>query len=164
MKIAIISDVHNNQANLRKCLDWCKLNAIETIICCGDLDNGDTLDYLARNFAGRIHLIMGNADNYDEEQLIRYKNIRIHDRKGGRLEFDKFAVGFCHEPYHIKHLFSHGKFDLIFYGHTHKPWEGIENGVRLINPGTLGGIFQKATFAVWDSVENELDLKILELL
>lgn len=164
MKFAVIADIHDNLVNLKKCLDWCRVNAIESVICCGDLANAETLDFLARNFSGRIHLLMGNCDNYADELVLGYPNIRYYDRKGGAFSVDGKEVGLCHEPYHIKHLFHLRKFDLIFYGHTHKPWESKENGVRLINPGTLGGMFQKATFAVWDSLDNSLELKILEIL
>ena len=162
MKYAIISDIHDNLANLSKCLTWCNSNLIDSIICCGDLTNGETLEFLAKNFTNKINILMGNCDNYDESLILQYKNLKYNDRKGGRLDIDGKKVGFCHEPYHIKHLFHIDKFDLIFYGHTHKPWESVENGVKLINPGTLGGVFQKATFAVWDSKEDKLELKILE--
>jgi putative phosphoesterase len=162
MRLAIISDIHDNLVNLEKCLDWCRKERIETMICCGDLTNSDTLDFLAKNFKGKIHILMGNCDTYDEDLILGYSNMKYHDRKGSRLFIGKYKIGFCHEPYHIKHLFHIDKFDLIFYGHTHKPWESTENGVRLINPGTLGGLFQKATFATWESEENKLELKILE--
>ncbi|NTU98987.1 YfcE family phosphodiesterase [Candidatus Falkowbacteria bacterium] len=162
MKIAIISDIHDNVVNLEKCLKWCQSEGISTIVCCGDVTNAETVDFMASNFKGMIHLIMGNADNYDDAILNRYSNIKNYDRKGGKLFFGDTKVGFCHEPYHIKHLFHQAKFDIVFYGHTHKPWESDENGVRLINPGTLGGVFYKASFAVWDTETSELTLKILE--
>jgi len=162
MKIAIISDIHNNTVNLERCLNWCNREKIEAIICCGDVDNADTIDFLAKHFKGLINLLMGNVDNYDEAIINNYHNIKFYDRKGGKLLINGKRVGFCHEPYHIKHLFHQAKFDLVFYGHTHKPWESEENGVRLINPGTLGGVFYMASFAVWDSIEDKLELKILE--
>jgi len=34
----------------------------------------------------------------------------------------------------------------------------------LANPGTLAGMFSKATFAVYDTSTNNLELKILERL
>ena len=162
MIFTIIADVHDNLANLEKCLDWSRANGVEALICCGDLANSDTLDFLATHFKQKIYLIMGNCDNYDELQVLNYPNVSYQDRKGGKIWVDDKLVGFCHEPYHIKHLFHIDKFDLIFYGHTHKPWETKENGVRLINPGTLGGVFQKSTFAVWNSKEDQLELKIVE--
>jgi len=53
---------------------------------------------------------------------------------------------------------------IVFYGHTHEPWINASGGVITANPGTLGGVFSKASFAFWDSADNKLELKILELL
>lgn len=164
MRVVIISDIHDNQVNLKKCLDWCREERIEKLICLGDVTDSETLAFMSKNFKGKIHLVRGNADNYDEDEPIKYNNIRLYDRKGGTLELGNKKIGICHEPYHIKNLFHQSKFDIVFYGHTHKPWESSENGVKLINPGALGGMFQKATFAVWDTAENEPELKILELM
>ncbi len=52
--------------------------------------------------------------------------------------------------------------DIIFYGHTHKPWIEEQNQIKIVNPGTLGGVFQKATFALYDTGDRKLELKILE--
>jgi len=62
-KIAIISDVHNNDVNLKKVLDYCVQNKIEKIICCGDLASMEMLDFLNDNFAGEIFFTFGNMDN-----------------------------------------------------------------------------------------------------
>jgi predicted phosphodiesterase len=51
MKLAIISDTHDNLANLEKFLtSWAKENRIETIIHCGDIASGDTVEFLAKQF------------------------------------------------------------------------------------------------------------------
>ena len=50
----------------------------------------------------------------------------------------------------------------MFYGHTHKPWFVGKNDIIIANPGTLGGVFYKASFAVLDTDTGKLELKILE--
>lgn len=162
MKVAVLSDIHDNLTNLCKSLDWCREQKIEIIICCGDLTNIDTLNYLARNFKGKVHLVQGNADSFYPEDVVEHDNIILYKRAGGSLEIDGVKIGFCHEPVYIKSLLAEDNFDLIFYGHTHKPWESQEKGARLINPGTLSGMFLKSTFAVWNSQTGEMNLKILE--
>ncbi|KKR21203.1 MAG: Phosphodiesterase, MJ0936 family [Parcubacteria group bacterium GW2011_GWE2_39_37] len=162
MLVAIISDIHDNLTNLWQCLAWCNKQKVKTIICCGDLTNDDTLEVLTTGFKGDIHLIKGNADSFDERKIAGYKNIKYYDRAGGRILIDGLVIGFCHEPFLYKKLIEKEKFDLIFYGHTHKPWESNEKGTRLINPGTLSGMFLKSTFAVLDSETGEVSLKILE--
>jgi uncharacterized protein len=174
MKIAIISDIHDNLVNLEKCLSWCKNNKIEQLICCGDVTNSETLNYLANNFGirsaatngahanekkGIIYLVAGNAEIYEEKELDNYQNIKYYG-KIGIIEINGKNIGICHEPYLIKKILERNECDIIFYGHTHKPWEEEKNGTKLINPGTLSGMFQKATFAVME--DNNLQLVLLE--
>jgi len=167
MKIAIISDIHDNLVNLEKCLKWCKENKIEEIICCGDVTNSETLKFLSANFKGIIYLIRGNAEIYDEDEITlprratKYKNIKYYGR-AGCFKIDKINICICHEPFFIDDILDKNKCDIVFYGHTHKPWESLKNGTKLINPGTLSGTFQKATFAVLNSENSDMELKILE--
>jgi len=176
-RIAIIADIHDNLVNLEKCLHWCKKHKIEQLICCGDITNSETLKYLAQNFwiksrttnaahtnekKGIIHLVKGNIEIYQENELAQYNNIKYYG-KTGRLEIDGQAIGICHEPYLVEKVLKLGDCDIIFYGHTHKPWESVKNPgelhtapIQLINPGPLGGMFQRATFAVMDGSNIKL--------
>jgi putative phosphoesterase len=163
MMIAIISDIHDNLANLEKCLDWCKKNKIEKIICPGDITNSETINYLSNNFAGEIFLVSGNAELYDESELKQYKNISF----GGDTAIFKIAnlnIGLCHQPEKIEKIFKNSdqKLDFIFYGHTHKPWLEKRGTTNIINPGNLAGVFQESTFAYLDTETKTLELKILK--
>ncbi len=163
MKVVIISDIHDNLVNLKKCLKWCQKERIEKIVCCGDLTNNDTLGALSKNFSGEICLIKGNCEIYEEMDVKKYKNINYFG-KIGYFKIDKKNVGACHEPFLIDKVMEKGECDIIFYGHTHKPWQETKNGVMRVNPGTLGGMFQLSTFAFWDNEKNVLELKVVEQL
>jgi hypothetical protein len=162
MKIAIISDIHDNLANLKIFLNWAKKESIEKIICCGDVTNSETVDFLAKSFAGEIILVRGNMEVYDEALLSRYLSFNYLGRFGV-LEIDEVWVGICHEPEYLPQVIEKNKgVKIIFYGHTHKPWLETKDGITLVNPGTLGGVFQKASFAFWDTQTTKLELKLLE--
>ena len=164
MKIAIISDIHDNLANLRIFLNWSKKESVEKIICCGDITNSETVDFLAKNFAGEIIVIRGNMEVYDESLLSNYLSINYLGRFGV-TEIDGTLVGLCHEPDFIPQVIFRNKgVKIIFYGHTHKPWLESLDGITKVNPGTLGGVFQKASFALWDTKTGALELKLLELI
>ncbi len=169
MKIIIISDIHDNLVNLEKCLNWCGKNKIKYLICCGDVTNSETLEFLACNFKGSIYLVRGNIEIYDENEVVQHSNIEYLGRVG-KIKLDGKIIGVCHEPYligNVTELSSDGRAarcDIIFYGHTHKPWEDKRDGVKIINPGTLGGMFAKATFAVYNAETEKIELKLLELL
>lgn len=161
MKVAIISDIHDNLVNFKKCLDWCQAEKIETIICCGDITNSETLKYLSDNFSSDIYIIKGNMEIYGESEIEKYRNIKYLGRYG-IFELTGKKIGVCHEPEFINKVLDTGECDVVFYGHTHQPWTEDRSGVKIYNPGTLGGVFNKATFAFWDTKEEEPELKILE--
>lgn len=163
MKLAVISDIHDNLVNLEKALNWAKANDIGEIICAGDVTNSETLQFMADNFSGTIHLVRGNMEIYEEAEAKKLYNINYLGRFGA-TEITGKIVGVCHEPLFIDDVLAKGKPEIIFFGHTHKPWMEKKDGVTTANPGTLGGVFQKATFAVWDSETGFLELKLLETL
>lgn len=164
MKIGIISDIHDNLANLDKFLEFARINNLAEIICLGDVTDEETIRHLALNFKGRINLIRGNMDIYEAEILKELNNVNYLGRYGSFLA-EGSRVGLIHEPDFYNELLKGQKdFNYIFYGHTHKPWVEKKAGAIMANPGTLGGVFQKACFAVWDTESGNLELKILELL
>lgn len=165
MKIAIISDSHDNLPNLEKFLDWARDNKMDMIIHCGDIAAPTVVkEVLAPGFSGPIHLVHGNVSDRHllAEVCGELSKVTLHGDVG-EVEADGQQLAFCHFPEIARELAQTGKYHLIFYGHTHKPWmETLAGGVQMINPGTLGGMFQKATFAVYDTQSKNLELKVLE--
>lgn len=161
MKIAIISDIHDNLVNLGKCLSWCGKNQVEAVVCPGDVTNLETLEFLDKNSPGPIYLVRGNMEIFEDEDLKNFSQINY----GGRVavwEIDGLTIGACHEPFLIAKVLEKGNCDLVFYGHTHKPWEEERQGARVVNPGTLGGVFSKASFALFNTANNDLELKLVD--
>jgi putative phosphoesterase len=158
--IAIISDIHDNLANLDKFLKYAKDNKISEIICLGDLTSDSTLERLAKGFNGNIHLVLGNADFFDVGR-INFGQVKYYGKKGSCKIGDKM-VAFTHFLYEAKNLADSEKYDYVFYGHTHKPWEEKRGNTVLINPGTVSGMLSKASFAVWNLKENKFALILLD--
>lgn len=159
-KIGIISDIHNNEVNLKKVLDFCAREEIKTIICCGDLASQETLDFLSDNFAGTIHYTFGNMDNdqlRDFEFAEKYKNTIIYKKFGATTIADK-PVAFVHYPNVAHELCLTGKYQFVFYGHTHKPWEEMVGQCKMLNPGNVAGEFYPPTFAVWETSDDSFKL------
>lgn len=161
MKIAVIADIHDNLANLEIFLKMAQEEEIESLICLGDLTNQETLIKLATGFTKEIFLIYGNAELYSDQDLENYSHIKYLGRFDTIL-LDNLKIGLCHEPGLIRNLFlKDPELDFIFYGHTHKPWMSIKNKASLINPGTLGGVFQKPSWAIFDSQTKKIKLKLI---
>lgn len=162
MKVAIFSDLHDNIPNLNLFLNWVKKNKIERLIFCGDLANVATLKYLAESFTGKIYIVGGNADSFYLSDTKKFKNLVYAEDK---LEFkiDNQKIIIVHKPTDLRrYLFEDNSFNFAFYGHTHKPWFKQEDGVIVANPGTLKEYLGRSSFAILDTKNGKLELKILE--
>lgn len=170
MKIAVISDIHDNLANLERFLKLAEELKIEGIICCGDVTTSETLEFLVSNFEGPIKLACGNTEIGQEkfaEVAERHKNLEVfaevgalHHTEQGKSGLVKIDVAFVHRPNKTRELALSGKYSFVFYGHTHRPWISGE-GPIVANPGTLGGVFTAPTFAILGTDTNSLELKKL---
>ncbi len=168
MKIAIISDTHDNLINFKKATTWIEKQKIKKIIHCGDICSPSVLKKALEKFSGKIYLVFGNADGdrflmtkYIEKDII--PNAVIYGELG-KVKIGNKKIAFTHFPEFAKGLAYSGQYDIVFYGHTHKPWQEKINNCYLVNPGNLAGLFYKATFAVYNTENNKLELKILERL
>lgn len=161
MKIAIISDTHDNLANLEKFLSFIKKEKISAIFHCGDFTTPETLAYLSAKFNGKIFLSLGNGDLKSEilKNFSGRKKITIFENVGEISLGDKKII-FSHFLENVKNFFK--ECDLAFYGHTHKPEIEKIGKCILVNPGNLAGLYYKATFAVLDLKTEVPQLKILE--
>lgn len=164
MKIAIISDSHDNLSNIKKALNYLKKEKIRTILHCGDICSLETLEEILKNFSGKIFIVLGNVDNDHLKQnkkfFKKYPRLKIF-REKGEIKIGKKRIAFVHFPLFARKLALTEKYDLIFYGHTHKPWQEILNKKRIVNPGNLAGLYFQATFAVYDTNFDKLKLILI---
>ncbi len=152
MKIAVVSDTHNNWANFKKAIKWLNKENIELILHCGDINGQEIINETQKLFDGEIKYVKGNAD-YELE---------LPDKM--EIEMENKKIVFMHFPTEAKKAAQSKKYDVVFYGHTHRPWDEKVGDCHMINPGELAGQFYKPSFAVYDTSTGELELKILEKL
>ncbi|MDO8529920.1 MAG: metallophosphoesterase family protein [bacterium] len=153
MKVAIISDTHDNITNFNKIIGFLNKEKIMVLLHCGDICNEETIQEAEKNFNGEIEFARGNGDYHLE---------KVPDTL--ELDLDNKKVAVVHYPDLAKKLAESGKYDLVFYGHTHRPWEETIGKCRLVNPGELAGQRYKPCFAIYDTQTDKLELKILEKL
>ncbi len=153
MKIAIVSDTHDNTANFNKAIDFLNQEKIEVMLHCGDICDQQTIDEAQKRFKGEIYFVRGNGD-YDLNIIPEKMEMVLGSKK----------IAWVHYPDIAKKLAESGNYDAVFYGHTHRPWEETIGKCRLVNPGELAGQRYKPCFALYDTETDKLELKILETL
>jgi putative phosphoesterase len=164
MKIAILSDIHDNVWKLDAALS--AIGAADAMLCCGDLCSPFVIHQLGRGFAGPIHIVFGNndADLYRISANARhYQHIRLHGEIfRGEFEGRRFAMN--HYDTIARTLAASGEFDVVCYGHNHI-FDIARTGRALaINPGAImGAAFAPdgsrrdvpSTFVIYDTATGE---------
>lgn len=166
MKFAIVSDSHGNTANFKKAVGFLNNEGIKTILHCGDIGSPESLKESLEDFEGNIFGVLGNMDRDYKILIEEYNRIPGAKIEEHILTTEVFGkkIAITHYPEDARELAESGKYDLVFYGHTHKPWEEKVASCRLINPGEIAGQRFKPSFAVYDAEKDFLELKILEKL
>ena len=151
MIVAIVSDTHDNIKNFTKVIDFLNAENITALLHCGDICKQETIEQATKSFQGKIFWVQGNGD-YGLEEIPETMELELEKRK----------IFLSHYPDVAKRAAETGKYDLVFYGHTHRPWEERVGNCRLVNPGEVAGQRYKPTFALYDTETDKLELKILE--
>lgn len=165
MLIAICSDSHDNFTNIERFLKYCIDNSVDVIFHCGDWTAPETFKMISNGFKGKLYGVLGNARIEPSEMINHAKeaNISLEEFELS-ISLDSLRFGLVHKPQEANLLAKRNLHDIIFYGHTHKPWKRTLNKVVLINPGTLAGMFTPATFATYDTQTRKLELIRLDQL
>lgn len=164
MRIAILSDIHDNLWNLAAAIQY--VQDADALICCGDLCSPFVIEELAK-FPKNVHIVFGNndADLY-RITLKAAANPRIHlygELFQTVLDGKRFAAN--HFDYIAKPLAKSGAYDVVCFGHNHIFEIAHEKECLLINPGPIMGAGfstgrwkdTSPTFVVYDTKTNTPD-------
>jgi hypothetical protein len=141
MKIGVLSDTHDNLTNLIPVLETFKERGIKTLIHCGDLTSLDMVPH----FKGfRMIYTIGNMDVATGAIKKRIEKMNTDNFAGmvyrGKLDGVPVAVTHSHIDGKVMELVREQRFKWIFHGHTHEKRDEVVYGVRIVNPGALGGL------------------------
>jgi hypothetical protein len=166
MKLAVISDSHDNRDNILKAVSVINEKNVEALIHCGDyiapfvklwFDN--LKDSIKEHFYG----VFGNNDGEISYLKKLLGQICQFAENGHELiiELGGKRIFASHMPKQetLDALADSGKFDIILSGHTHSIVNKKHNDVLIVNPGELCGyITNKSTFAIIDTETMEAEI------
>ena len=159
MKIGLISDTHDNFKTIESAVKIFREKRIDYVIHAGDITTPEVVEA----FAGlKLIGVLGNND-VDKKGLENAFEKIEGELRGelGEIEKDDLLIAAYHGTDFRKReaLIQSGKYNVVVYGHTHKPDNKVVGKTIVINPGTANGWFfgYKATAAIFDTVSNECD-------
>jgi putative phosphoesterase len=153
MKILVISDSHGNVANLKHVMGFAKKINVEAIIHCGDWNTIDTIETVL-SFGIPLYTVLGNADVRPEVITELKKRSKKFGEEFLEFELGGRKIGVTHKPSDIKKFFADKKLDVIFCGHRHQQKEFFQDGIRIVNPGSLEN---NVNFAVYDTTSDKIE-------
>lgn len=166
MKIAVISDIHDNVWKLEAALIKILKQKSEALICCGDLCSPFVIGLLKEGFPKPLHIVFGNNDAdlhritqqaasdqvmfYGEFAEFMVENERLRPRQefiDRATKVDRFfdsttqgkRIAVNHFNYLARPIAASGKYDVVFYGHNHQYRHERLGQIDIINPGAIMG-------------------------
>ena len=140
MRIAVISDTHNNMRNVARIVELVNAARVERVVHTGDITQAKTLELLARLHAPLCG-VYGNNDERDAIAPVAARHaMNLVD---GQLSFEAAGrrIGVVHDPYHIDSALLAGH-DLVLHGHNHRLVLERRGGALLFNPGECAGMME----------------------
>jgi putative phosphoesterase len=162
MKIAILSDIHDNVPMLRKALDSCQ--TAEALICCGDLCSPFVVKELGVRFSKPTHIVFGNNDG-DRFRMVTmakaFPQLQFHGEYA-ELEFARRKFSINHFDSIGRALAKGGQFDVVCFGHNHRIEVTHLEKTLMINPGEIyGGLTGESTYVIYETETNLAEKMVL---
>lgn len=129
MKVLIVSDTHGKDLTLKKVLE--KVKPVDMLIHCGDVEGSE--DYIRELAECPVHMVAGNNDFFcdlpNEEELVigKYRVLVTH----GHYYYISMGTQVLKDDARAR------GFDIVMFGHTHRPCLEQENDIVILNPGSL---------------------------
>lgn len=129
MRILIVSDTHRRNENYFRVLE--RVGEVDMVIHCGDAEGSE---YLLEEAAGcPLHIVVGNNDFFAD--LPREIELEIAGKKILVTHGHYYYVSMGHAG--LYDVAKSRDIDIIMYGHTHRPVIETEDGITVLNPGSL---------------------------
>lgn len=164
MKVLIISDSHGRNDDVAQVME--QVGTFDMMIHLGDVERGDEyIRSIAKCPPEQVHFVSGNNDyNLDlpYEKTIDIEGYRVLLTHGHRFYVNGGIS-------HLREYAVANHYDIAMFGHTHVPYLGKDEDVKIINPGSISYPRQadrKQTFLIMElsdaSTEPEFKLGYLK--
>ena len=166
MKVAVISDIHENFHNLILSLNAIEEANADVILCLGDLMNAGIAKVLSIQKIP-VFMIWGNNDG-EKVDIVKASyaegsNLTVCLNTYQFLDIGGKNIFISHYDDLAEPMAKSGMYDAVFYGHNHSMKKEKINDIWVVNPGEVCA--QKTgigSFALYNTEINEVELIELE--
>ena len=158
MKLALISDIHENAEQLLIALQAAAASGCKELIFLGDLESISTLHLLRHHWDGELHFVCGNND-WKKGEMVRLADSwekTTYYGDTGSLNLGGRKLYITHYPYLAEKAAEEGSYDAAFYGHTHIAEQHLCGKCLVANPGEIEGRTPHCSWAIYESESNSL--------
>ncbi|MFH1064173.1 MAG: metallophosphoesterase [Candidatus Woesearchaeota archaeon] len=133
MKIGLISDTHDNVANIQRAVKKFQEENVDLVIHLGDIVAPATLQF----FQGlKMKVISGNCDGDVDHIRSKCSDFGFEYLGGfAELELEGKRIYLMHQDPSVEAPEKIGEYDYIFHGHTHVRRDEVADGTHIVNPG-----------------------------
>ena len=158
MRVGVLSDIHDNLANLDDSLAVFRGRGLGTLLFLGDFCSPIPARVL-HAYAGTGHCVFGNGDG-DRFAIANVAAgegaLRLHG-EWAELDLGGRRVAMTHYPLYARALARTGDYAAVFSGHTHERHEERCGDTLWANPGEVLGWKGAPSVAVWDAEANAVE-------
>lgn len=162
MKIAVISDIHDNAHNLVMALEQIKEYKVEEIVFLWDFC-GAAIAGILCSAPVKVKAIWWNND-WDKSLITKFSlkewsNLEIWFDIFDKIEIDWKRIFLSHYPMIAKPIAKSWDFDAVFYGHNHLKHKDMIWSCLLLNPGEVWAYKTwAASFAIYNTDTNDAEI------
>ena len=131
MRFLVLSDTHRDLSRMFSAVDYMKALAPDAVIFLGDVVS----DAIALKTELRVpfHIVQGNCDGYSAypaTDVVEAEGVRIFLCHGHQYDVKE-------SPQRLIWAAQERECTVALFGHTHRPYMDREDGVLVMNPGSL---------------------------
>ncbi len=156
MLVALLSDIHDHTTHLLLALQAAREQQCTHLLFMGDMAELTTFRTMREEWPHAMELVFGNNE-YNRGAFLRtaqqWKHTTLHGDSAD-IVLDGRRIFMTHLPWAASQAASTGRYDAVFFGHTHMP-EILRAGTTLVvNPGEVYGRQGAPSIGVYDTATN----------
>lgn len=163
MLVALLSDIHDHTTHLLLALHAAHEQGCTHMLFMGDMADMSTFRTLREEWHHPIDLVFGNNE-YERTSFAKAARLwpdTVLHGDAADIILDRRRVFFCHLPWAAARAAETGRYDAVFFGHTHEPGILHQGNTLIANPGEIYGRQGPPTIGIYDTSTNSV--RIIEI-